>query len=184
MSRVLYTSDTHFNHTFVAGTRGYETSEEHDEALIEAINTATHKRDHLWILGDVFMGSITEGLKQVKRLNPTLHLVLGNHDGAHPLRRGSHNKLRWYLEGFESVSLHEQHRIGGYKVNLSHFPYSGDHKEVDRYTQWRLPDEGVPLLHGHIHQLRVLDGHQLNVGVDSGFSPWTQEDVARKLNLS
>jgi len=167
-----YTADLHFNHQFVAGTRTFPTAEEHDELLIENFNRMLHKNDHLWILGDVFMGSVTEGLRQVSRLKGIKHLVLGNHDAAHPTHKKSHTHMRRFLEVFETVHLHEQHRIAGYKVNLSHFPYKGDHADrEDRHVQWRLKDEGLPLLHGHVHAEWLHNGRQANVGVDHGMFP-------------
>lgn len=171
MSDYYYTADLHFNHTFVAGTRNHESAEAHDEDLIERFNREITKRDHLWILGDLCMGSLTKGLEQASRLNGIKHLVLGNHDAGHPMHKKSHNYQRRYLEVFESVTLHEQHTIDGYKVNLSHFPYHGDHKPDDRHTQWRLRDEGLPLIHGHVHREWVMSGRQLNVGVDFGVAP-------------
>ena len=129
MGNVFFTSDLHLNHTFVAGTRDFDSSEAHDEALIERFNKIITKRDQLWVLGDVFMGSVTEGLKQVDRLNGIKHLVLGNHDAAHPLHKKSHTKQRRFLEVFESVHVHEQHVIHGQKVLLSHFPFQGDHAD-------------------------------------------------------
>lgn len=182
MSNVFYTADLHFNHPFVAGTRGYTTAEEHDEALIENFNKVVHKKDHLWILGDLNHGSLTAGLAQAARLNGVKHLVLGNHDPGHPMFKGSHTKMKRYLEVFESVSLHEQHVIAGKQVNLSHFPYRGDHKPEDRHTQWRLRDYGVPLLHGHVHAASFIVDNQLNVGVDWGTAPVSRELVESFVN--
>lgn len=178
MSNTFYTSDTHFNHPFVAGTRGFKSAEEHDEWLIDNINATATKRDTLWILGDVFHGSITEGLQKVKQLKPVLRLVLGNHDGAHPMHRGSHSQMRRFLDVFDSVHLHEQHRIAGQKVMLSHFPYKGDHYENDRYNEWRLRDEGLWLLNGHVHRAWAVKGRQINVGVDIHPCPVPVQDVA------
>jgi calcineurin-like phosphoesterase family protein len=182
VGNVFYTSDTHFNHDFVAQTRDFDTAEEHDEDLIERFNSVITKRDQLWILGDVFMGSVTEGLKQVSRLNGIKHLVLGNHDAAHPLHKKSHTKQRRFLEVFESVHVHEQHVINGHKVLLSHFPFEGDHADrEDRYTQWRLPDEGLPLLHGHVHDRWEKNGRQFNVGVDHNPTPVSVDAVGEWL---
>lgn len=184
MSNVFYTADTHFNHPFVAGTRGYTTAEEHDEALIENFNSNVHKKDHLWILGDLNHSSLTAGLAQAARLNGVKHLVLGNHDTGHPMHKRSHSSMRRYMEVFESVHLHEQHIIGGKYVNLSHFPYRGDHKPEDRHTQWRLRDEGLPLLHGHVHAGFLMSHNQLNVGVDFGNSPVPRELVENFVNFT
>lgn len=186
MSRVFYTADLHFNHDFVAGTRGYPYAAGHDEVLIERFNKHVTKRDHLWILGDLGMGSLTKVLEKASRLNGVKHLVLGNHDPGHPMHKGSHNKLRRYYDVFESVSLHEQHTIKGTKFMLSHFPYFGDHKDEDRYTEWRLQDTGMNLLCGHLHHL-LPEGEQearvANVGVDHFQHPVTQEEIAYAFRL-
>lgn len=178
MSNIFYTSDTHFNHHFIARDRGHGNAEEHDEYLIEAFNRELTKRDHLWILGDVFMGSITAGLPQVARLKGIKHLVLGNHDAAHPMHKKSHAQLRRFYEVFESVHLHEQHRINDQDVLLSHYPYKGDHKPEDRDTQWRLRDEGRWLLHGHVHKMWGINGRQINVGVDVNAGPVHRDLIA------
>lgn len=171
MSSIFYTSDWHFNHDFVAQTRDFANAEEHDEALIEAINKTVTKRDQLWVLGDVFMGSVPKGLEKISRLKGTKHLVLGNHDEPFPGRGKSHSQMRRYHEVFESIHLHEQHIIDDQKVLLSHLPYKGDHSLDDRYLQWRLPDMGAPLLHGHVHDAWQFNGRQFNVGVDHNFAP-------------
>lgn len=173
MSSIYFTADLHFNHDFVAGTRrrylgeGYYASDvEHDEDLIERWNDRVTKRDTVWVLGDVGMGSLTNVLELVGRLNGTKHLVYGNHDPGHPMHRGAHNKLRRYLEVFESAQLAAQIRIDGKLAMLSHFPYQGDHGDVDRYPEWRLRDEGLPLLHGHVHDAYTFSALGLNVGQD------------------
>lgn len=181
MSDNFYTADTHFNHDFVAGTRGFKDAEAHDEEIIEALNSRLTKRDTLWILGDLGMGSLTAILEKVKRIKGTKRLVLGNHDTGHPMHARSHSQQRRYLEVFESVSLHEQVKIDGQKVLLSHFSYRGDHYNKERYPQWRMKDRGMPLLHGHIHHARMFDGRQFNVGVDFGFEPITTTQVTQWL---
>ena len=55
------------------------------------------------------------------------------------------------------------------RVLLSHFPYAGDSHDEDRYAQFRLRDEGIPLLHGHesFRERRTKHGTwHINVGVD------------------
>jgi calcineurin-like phosphoesterase family protein len=99
-------------------------------------------------------------------VNGTKHLVLGNHDAAHPMHKRSHTQQRRFLEVFASVSLHEQHNLGGQIVNLSHLPYTGDHFPGDRFEQWRLRDEGRWLVCGHVHREWYQSGRQINVGVD------------------
>ncbi|UJQ86824.1 phosphoesterase [Arthrobacter phage Reedo] len=184
MSRVFFHSDWHFNHEFVAETRGFASAHEHDEALIEAINSTVTRRDHLWVLGDVLMGSVHNGLDKLRRVNGIKHLVLGNHDPAHPAHRRSIPHTRRFLGVFDSVSLHEKVRLpGGREVLLSHFPYEGDHSDrEDRHRQWRLRDEGEWLIHGHVHDEWTLRGRQLNVGVDKWPAPAEAELVATMID--
>lgn len=184
MSKVYFHSDWHFNHEFVAETRGFSSAAEHDETLIDAINSTVTKRDTIWVLGDVFMGSVSTALDKIRRVNGIKRLVLGNHDPAHPIHRKSLPHTRRFLDVFDSVSLHEQTTLpGGRKVLLSHFPYEGDHHDRgDRYKQWRLPDQGEWLIHGHVHDTWTLRGRQFNVGVDKWPSPVEAGIVATLLD--
>lgn len=63
----------------------------------------------------------------------------------------------------------------GRKLVLSHFPYSRD-RGLDRYTEYRMPDCGMPVVHGHTHSkrraTRSVDGsRQIHVGFDAR-APW------------
>lgn len=182
--RRLYTADLHIGHRLVAGLRGFETPVDHDEALVEAWNRAVSPRDSVWILGDVTSGSFRDYHRGVvERLNGTLHLVSGNHDGTHPMHRDAHKRLPGYGTVFASIQPAGRHRLpDGTEVLLNHFPYAGDHAEVQRYDQWRLPDLGVPLLCGHVHDAwqRSLSPRgtvQVNVGLDHRPIPWAADDL-------
>jgi len=67
---------------------------------------------------------------------------------------------------------------------------AGDSREAevgDRYAQFRLRDEGIPLLHGHVHESfrerRTKKGTWgINVGVDWwGYAPVSAETLAQHL---
>ncbi|WP_121253960.1 hypothetical protein [Nocardioides ferulae] len=52
-----------------------------------------------------------------------------------------------------AVSLPPPHpQAPATRVLLSHFPYAGDSHDEDRYAQFGLRDEGIPLLRGHAHE--------------------------------
>lgn len=54
----------------------------------------------------------------------------------------------------------------------------GDHKPEERHTQYRLPNEGMPLLCGHVHDAWKFNGNQFNVGVDvNDFLPVSAQTV-------
>lgn len=182
MSNIYYHSDWHLNHDFVARTRGFESVEAHDEWLIDNINSVIRPRDQLWVLGDLTMSSLGNALEKIKRINGVKHLVLGNHDSGHPMHSRSHSQVRRYYEVFSSVAIHEQHEFSGHRVMLSHFPYSGDHKEEDRHMEWRLPDTGRYLIHGHVHAEWATRGRQYNVGVDHHPAPVSRQEVGAWIN--
>jgi calcineurin-like phosphoesterase family protein len=188
MNDVWFTSDTHFDHPNVAvGHRGFASSHQHDETLIALWNAKVKPDDVVWHLGDVGRGKGSAGhaeyvLSCVGRLNGVKHLVAGNHDAPHPLHRDSHKHQRLWLTVFESVQPFARRYVGGDEVLLSHFPYTGDHGPLDRHTQFRLPDEGLPLIHGHLHADRKVEGLQVNAGVDVwGFAPVHLDEIASLL---
>ena len=176
------TSDPHLGHQRVAELRGYSSVESHNEAWMDSCS-ALRKGDQLWILGDLTGGGrLAEALNLLGRLPAGLHLVLGNHDQAHPMHRDSHRRMGLYYPTFTSVQLHARKSIAGTRVLLSHYPYTGD-RGPDRDTQWRLPDEGRPLLHGHTHVPLALSKslkgtHQIHVGWDTWHRPVPVELLA------
>lgn len=62
---------------------------------------------------------------------------------------------------------------------ISHYPYQGDHTEGERYTQYRLRDEGKLLFHGHLHTQDIVTGaRQIHVGADAhDFRPVPEGDL-------
>lgn len=181
MSNVYFTADLHLNHDFVARTRSYADADDHDNDLVARWNQRVTKRDQVWILGDLGMGSLTEVLSRAAALNGIKHLVFGNHDPGHPMHRGAHNKQRRYLDVFESAQMAGQLRIDKRKVNMSHFPYVGDHQEEDRHDEWRLRRSGMPLLCGHVHHEWETRGPQFNVGLDHNPNLVSHEQVRQWL---
>jgi len=152
MGRVWFTSDLHLKHAKVAELRGFNSTEEHDQAIVDNWRSVVNPKadDQVWVLGDIAASAPGYALDVIHSLPGTKHLILGNHDAAHPMHRNAHHKLRQYLWAFESVAMAARRRIEGEEVLLSHFPYRRDRHEA-RHSQWRLRDEGLPLLHGHTH---------------------------------
>lgn len=169
---VWFTSDTHFRHKKLAELRGFKDPDHHDEFVIKMWNNLVRPDDIVWLIGDVGIAkSDDEILAQVARLNGRLRCILGNHDSPHPAHRNSHKHQRRWLEVFESVAPFGKASVCGTDFLMSHFPYSGDHGDrEDRWTQYRLRDEGMPLLHGHVHsQLKLMYGERpvVHVGMDA-----------------
>lgn len=56
MSAVWYTSDTHWGHKLVSGLRGFDTPQEHDEALYQNWVDTVEVEDTVYLLGDISVG--------------------------------------------------------------------------------------------------------------------------------
>lgn len=175
---VFFTSDLHIGHEFVAKLRGFNTVEDHDRHLADkwdrVVNPNGDRGDQVWVLGDISAGGSraqTAALAWIMQRPGRKHLIVGNHDGAHPMQRDSHKWQQKYLGVFDSVQPFARRKIAGHYVLLSHFPYQGaefaDHTSEERYPQWRLPDFGNWLLHGHTHDTVRQRGKSIHVGVDA-----------------
>lgn len=169
------TADSHFGHLVAARARGYETVEEHDRALISNFRKRVQDTDKLWFLGDMAFDGWRARLRAVLPLIPgEHHIVLGNHDRPHPLNSRGHAYQEEFRDlGFRSVSLAARISYEGMGALMSHFPYAGDNGDrKDRFEEWRLPDAGRPLLHGHTHGKEILTHTekgtpQVHVGLDA-----------------
>ncbi len=169
---VWFTSDIHHNHVKVAKIRAAEAMVGLENPFDDQCVTNWHNNtlafwwdylvkpsDQIWVLGDISAGgkqAQLDALEWIKDRPGQKHLIPGNHDGCHPMYRDSHKWQRIYLEAFESVQLAARRKISlgpslSQEVLLSHYPYEGDHTSGDRHSQWRLRDEGIALLHGHVH---------------------------------
>lgn len=164
--RVWRTSDTHLRHAMMAAYRGFADRDEHDQAIIANWNATVGPGDIVWHHGDVGLGREEEILELAAQLNGEKHLIAGNHDACWPGHRDAHRHQRRWLEVFASVQAFTRFRAGGQQVLASHFPYEGDHTPEDRCVQYRLRDEGLPLLCGHVHWEWKVSGRQVNVGLD------------------
>ena len=172
-----FTSDMHFLHFNMTeagkdlSKRGFATTDEMDETIIENWNKTVKPGDEVYVLGDACMGKITESLLLIGRLNGTKILMPGNHDRCwhHSDRPWEPWLVKYREAGFDTI-ISEDGVLAdfGKKVVLSHFPYSGDSHGEDRYKDARPKDEGLPNWHGHIHEMWKVseDGRMINVGID------------------
>lgn len=199
MSRVFYTSDPHFGHKRVSELRGFWTPEEHDAALIEQWNDQVTKHDTVYILGDIAVSNHRAALDILKELPGRKHLISGNHDIVHPVHERGHSRAeldRW-LDTFETIQPFLRKKLNGTEVLLSHFPYpeagDGFSREGSRFDQYRLPDMGKPLIHGHTHGKETIHDsgytqqwttikNQFHVGWDAWGRLVDQEEIIEWLN--
>lgn len=175
--------------------RPFSSVEEMNEALVENWNSVVGPKDVVHILGDLCMGKMDDSLKMISRLNGHLYLYTGNHDRATCIYydhkemgiismmldkpekwvKTKEKILFWekkYLDaGIDMVfDLGREpsfsYPLGPIPLKMSHFPYTGDHSEKERYINYRPMDRGNLLLHGHVHDLWKFNGRMINVGTD------------------
>ena len=79
MGNVRFIGCLHLGHENMAKMRGFNSSFEHDEYLIQQWNSVVHKRDVVYILGDVSMET-SEHYYLLDQLKGHKKVVLGNHD--------------------------------------------------------------------------------------------------------
>lgn len=187
-----WTSDTHFGHVRIneLADRPFSSVEEMDREIAERWNDVVRPGDEVWHLGDVALGRIADSLALVSRLHGRKRLVVGNHDRIFAANRPADRRrfLARYEELFElgctaSATADVQTPTGAVTVQVSHFPYDGDSQERERFREFRLPDDGTPLVHGHVHARERFSVSrsgtpQLHVGVDAwDFGPVPESEV-------
>jgi calcineurin-like phosphoesterase family protein len=188
-----FLSDLHLGHKLVSELRGFATTDEHDAVVLRSLDRITAD-DVLWVLGDVTVTGSRERLEILLGMlgnHPARkHLISGNHDNSHPMHHEAHKWLPLYGTVFASVQPYARIKIPGTSTGqpkrnilLSHLPYSGDSLNEDRYAQYRLPDLGLPLVHGHTHSSEILSraantgGLQINVCWEAWHRPVRLEEI-------
>lgn len=194
MTNTFFTSDLHIGHKKVAGIRGFWDEDvvldvmhggilvpeaqpdagEHARELARNWDAVVRPGDTVWVLGDISINGGQHALDWIEARPGIKRLIAGNHDPVHEQFRTAPKLLRHWMNYFESVQSSARLRFGDQSYLLSHFPYlswgEGPERggmEAARDVQWRLPDLGMPLLHGHTHGKERAHGHSYHVGVDA-----------------
>lgn len=193
-SRVFYSADLHIGHRFVSGLRGFwneddvndeeeaaPDTEAHDEWVAEVWDSAVREHDHVFLLGDLSINGGQHALDWIKARPGHKHLIAGNHDPVHPANARSFKHLPVWNQYFDSIQPFLRRKLVGKDILLSHFPYSawgdGQDRPGSRYEQYRLPDMGELLLHGHTHGPERAHGHSMHVGIDAWKTLVPQETI-------
>lgn len=190
MTSRYWIGDLHLGHLKVAQLRGFSTVVEHDHHLLTQLSYI-HPDDTVWVMGDISSGKPDDeqrALELLATLGLQLHLIAGNHDSVSSIHRQGFKQQRRWLEVFQSVQQFGRIAVEAEPVLMSHYPYehSGDGpgRGEARYSTYRLPDRGLPLLHAHTHQpsphMSTEQGddlQQLCTSWDSFRRPVTDSDV-------
>lgn len=131
---IFLTSDTHFGHNkqFLYGKRGFESIEEHDQAIIKNWNEMIKPEDEVFHLGDVMLGDSIYGAHRLHNLNGNIHLILGNHDTIERI------KIYEYMPNIVEMCYGRPLNYNGYHFFLSHYPTITSNFDYDKPLKARL----------------------------------------------
>lgn len=154
-----------------------------DRILAEHWDAQVKPDDHVYMLGDLCSGTdkaFDNALMWLSSRPGRIHWIAGNHCPVHPMQRDAGKYQRRALEIVEEVHPYLRRRVpllgGGHTdVLLCHFPYRDRYTGIGsegRYKQYRMVDEGMPIVHGHTHSKKQVSYSnagtlQLHVGVDA-----------------
>lgn len=161
MSKIFFTSDTHFFHNNIIEycNRPYGSVEHMNNSLVKNWNSVVSQEDTVWLLGDVSFGKPKETLELMSQLNGRICLVPGNHD------RKGRTETKDLEDRCDVYPPYHLLRVESYRFVLCHFPFES----------W---ERGYINLHGHTHGTYKSKFMQYDVGVDSNnYCPILMQDA-------
>jgi calcineurin-like phosphoesterase family protein len=185
--RVFITSDTHYGHKNicrgvtnwrtqdgeipVGSTRDFETIEQMNDRLVNAINNVVGQDDTLIMLGDVSFGGFENiGIFLDRLICKNIHLILGNHDTHIENNRENIQSRFLSVQHYLEVNINDKNFV------LCHYPLQS----------WNGLNKGVIHLHGHVHlpaNRKFGNGKRMDVGVDGNdMVPYSIDAIIRVMN--
>ena len=155
MDKIYLTSDLHFCHNreFLYEPRGFSSVHEMNEQIIKNFNEVMDWGDTLVILGDCFLNDNEEGMKLMKRLPGTKHIIWGNHDT-------DTRKVLMKDAEFKTHGLADTLKYKGYNFYLSHYPTLTSNYDIDKPLKRRMIN-----LCGHTHTKDKFQDMKMHLGL-------------------
>lgn len=156
----FFISDLHFGHLNMAIKRGFTTVEEHDNHIIKCWNRVVHKKDTVYLLGDITMERDTYSF-YLPQLKGYKKVVSGNHDKPQHV-----SSLLRYVNSVCSSFYVKNKEFGNFI--LSHIPIHPTELSYRYGTN----------IHGHVHEKTLEDSRYINVSCEViDFTPQTLEQL-------
>ena len=155
---IWLSADLHFGHNkpFIYEKRGFNDIHEMNETILNNFRSVVKPEDDLYLLGDLYLGSLNKVIHYLLGLPGKIHIVYGNHDTLS--RQKFYGQMPNVVEvmGYSNILKYNKQSI-----YLSHYPtitdnYPGFPKVINFF--------------GHTHQKtnQYRDYTQMyHVGVDS-----------------
>jgi len=186
MSRIWFTSDTHFSHKNIVlacsdwpnkatACRDFPSVADHDAYLIEQINKRVRACDTLYHLGDFGLGfAWRERFKEVRAAIAceSVYLILGNHDHIFSMKNKDAAEYRALFKDVRELS---------YK-KLSNRLFVMCHYSM-RTWPWQNQNSIMLYGHSHGHLADNLDALSMDIGVDTNlfgherYTPYSLDEV-------
>jgi calcineurin-like phosphoesterase family protein len=163
---IFFTSDLHLFHDNIVDYCNRPCSkEEHNQYIIETLNSIIKPEDAVFNLGDLFYGrnaSYTDKLNILKSLNGNWNHLLGNHDNENQLKQLCKDSNSNYLGMYHELVLSDCNFI------LFHYPIES----------WNNKFRGSVHLHGHTHNhsSRPIK-NRFNMCFDVEFRPFSLDEI-------
>lgn len=170
MSKIFFTSDTHFGHESIIklSNRPFKNVEEMNRTMVERWNEKIGPEDTVYHLGDFALTKNHQWVGEViDSLNGKIHLIAGNHEHA---ALANADKFEWVKDYFELRVDDPEHPKGAQWITLFHYAM----------RVWRHDFRGTWQLYGHTHGTLPDKPHKraIDVGVDChNFYPLSYEEV-------
>ena len=168
---IYFSSDLHLNHNkpFIYEPRGFNNVYDMNETIIKNFNKIVKYNDDLYLLGDIFLGDLNEGMKLFKQLPGKIYLLWGNHDTNTRAIAMSECDNIVALCGYATMIKYHK-----YHFYLSHFPTITTNYDIDKPLKQR-----ILCLAGHTHSSKLFEPcGSYNVSVDAhNCSPVSIEEI-------
>ena len=156
-SKIFFTSDQHFGHANILKfcNRPFASIEEMNEELIRRWNEKISPADEVYHLGDFALTTNKQFQEIAGRLNGTIYLIVGNHEGS---ALNNRKRFKWVKEYFELKVQDADCENGVQRIVLFHYAM----------RVWRGDYRGSWHLYGHSHNNLPdkEDSLSFDVGVD------------------
>lgn len=145
MSKIWFTSDTHFCHDrgFLYEPRGFTSVEDMNEAIVQRWNSVVAPEDTVYHLGDGMLNDTERGMEFLKQLNGKIIMIRGNHD--------TNPRVKAYADAPNVIESGKYADVVTYKkirFYISHYPTMTSNLEKGASLR-----EHTINLYGHTHQM-------------------------------
>lgn len=149
---IWFTSDTHFGHKRLASIRGFESTIDMDNCIVDTWNAQVKKNDLVYHLGDFSLTGPDKTIEILKSLNGKIYLIRGNHDQI--ADRKTVTPFFVWIKDVHYFAIQDQ------KIFLSHYAH----------RVWRSDYRGSWHLYGHSHG--NLPDNLNSKSTDIGWDRW------------